>query len=182
MTRPPFGFGPADRPDDEGGQGDDPFGLSAMFGGAGGPFGGDMGSVFAQMQKLMSWSGGPVNWDLAGEVATGATRTGDEPVTAEQAREVADACRLADLWLDPVTTLPGSGAEPQSWTRTGWVTSTTPAWRQLVDPVAGRVVASMGTALEQGLGSGLGDCPRRSPGCSAGSVERAAAGSGRCAA
>ena len=154
MTRPPFGFGPPDRPDEPGG-GDDPFGLSAMFGGAGGPFGGDMGSVFAQMQKLMSWSGGPVNWDLADEVATGATRGDDVPVTAEQAREVADACRLADLWLDPVTTLPGSGAEPQAWTRTGWVAATTPAWRNLVDPVAGRVVGAMGTALEQGLGQGL---------------------------
>jgi putative hydrolase len=154
VTRPPFGFGPPDRPDEPGG-GDDPFGLSAMFGGAGGPFGGDMGSVFAQMQKLMSWSGGPVNWDLADEVATGATRGDDVPVTAEQAREVADACRLADLWLDPVTTLPGSGAEPQAWTRTGWVAATTPAWRNLVDPVAGRVVGAMGTALEQGLGQGL---------------------------
>ena len=151
MTRPPFGFGPADRPEEPGG-GDDPFGLSAMFGGAGGPFGGDMGSVFAQMQKLMSWSGGPVNWDLADEVATGATRAKDEPVTAEQARQVVEACRLADLWLDPVTTLPASGAEPQAWTRTGWVSSTTPAWRALVDPVAGRVVGAMGTALEQGLG------------------------------
>ena len=159
MTRPPFGFGPADRPDDEGGSGDDPFGLSAMFGGAGGPFGGDMGSVFAQMQKLMSWSGGPVNWDLADEVATGATRSDDAPVTPEQARQVADACRLADHWLDPVTTLPGSAAEPQAWTRTGWVTSTTPSWRALVDPVAGRVVGAMGTALEQGLGGSLGDLP-----------------------
>ncbi|CAA9345528.1 MAG: Uncharacterized protein SCO5199 [uncultured Frankineae bacterium] len=154
MTRPPFGFGPADRPDEPGG-GDDPFGLSAMFGGAGGPFGGDMGSVFAQMQKLMSWTGGPVNWDLANEVATGATRPDDVPVTAEQAREVAEACRLADLWLDAATTLPASGSEPQAWTRTGWVASTTPAWRSLVDPVAGRVVAAMGTALEQGLSGAL---------------------------
>ncbi len=93
MTRPPFGFGPSDRPDEPGG-GDDPFGLSAMFGGAGGPFGGDMGSVFAQMQKLMSWTGGPVNWDLADEVATGSTRPDDVAVTAEQTRQVADACRL----------------------------------------------------------------------------------------
>jgi putative hydrolase len=152
MTRPPFGFGPPDRPDEPGG-GDDPFGLSAMFGGAGGPFGGgDMASVFAQLQKLMSWSGGPVNWDLADEVATGATRAQDEPVTSEQARQVVEACRLADLWLDPVTTLPAGGAAPQAWTRTGWVASTTPAWRALVDPVAGRVVGAMGTALEQGLG------------------------------
>ena len=157
MTRPPFGFGPPDRPDEpDGGGDDDPFGLSAMLGGAGGPFAGGMGEVFAQMQKLMSWRGGPVNWDLAGEVATGATRPDDVPVTPEQTREVAEACRLADVWLDPVTTLPASGAEAQAWTRTGWVTSTTPAWRQLVDPVAGRVVGAMGKALEQGLETGMG--------------------------
>jgi putative hydrolase len=154
MTRPPFGFGPGDRPDEPSG-GDDPFGLSAMFGGAGGPFGGgDMGAVFAQLQRLMSWSGGPVNWDLATEVATGATRSDDRPVTAAEEREIAEACRLADLWLDPVTTLPAVGATPQSWTRTGWFESTLPSWRSLVDPVAGRVVGAMGTALEQGLGSG----------------------------
>lgn len=159
MTRPPFGFGPNDRPDDPEGEGNDPFGLSAMFGGAGGPFGGDMGAVFAQMQRLMSWSGGPVNWDLATEVATGATRADDVPVTAEQEREIADACRLGDLWLDPVTELPAGGAAPQAWTRTGWVQSTTPAWRALVDPVAGRVVDAMGGALEQGLAGGLEGAP-----------------------
>ena len=161
MTRPPFGFGPPDRPDEPGdggdGGGDDPFGLSAMFGGAGGPFAGGMGDVLAQMQKLMSWRGGPVNWDLAGEVASGATRPDDVAVTAAQNREVAEACRLADVWLDPVTTLPASGVEAQAWTRTGWVTSTTPAWRQLVDPVAGRVVGAMGKALEQGMAGGLGE-------------------------
>ena len=152
MTRPPFGFGPSNRPDEPDDDGD-PFGLSAMFGGAGGPFGGgDMASVLAQMQKLMSWTGGPVNWDLATEVATGATRAKDRPVTDAESREVADACRLADLWLDGATTLPASGAAPQAWTRTGWVESTLPAWRSLVDPVAGRVVEAMGKALEQGLG------------------------------
>jgi putative hydrolase len=154
VTRPPFGFGPGDRPD-EPSEGNDPFGLSAMFGGAGGPFGGDMGAVFAQLQRLMSWTGGPVNWDLATEVATGATRAEDRPVTAVEEREITEACRLADLWLDPVTTLPAGSASPQAWTRTGWVESTLPSWRSLVDPVAGRVVKAMGGALEQGLAGGL---------------------------
>jgi putative hydrolase len=122
-----------------------------------------MGSVFAQMQKLMSWTGGPVNWDLADEVATGATRPDDVPVTAEQTRQVTEACRLADVWLDAATTFPAGGAEPQAWTRTGWVSSTTPAWRALVDPVAGRVVGAMGTALEQGLGGAAGGLPEGLP-------------------
>jgi putative hydrolase len=154
VSRPPFGFGPPDRPDDPEGSGNnpfgsggnDPFGLSAMFGG---------GDVFATLSRLMSWTGGPVNWDLATQVAETAAREGDRPVTAVEAREVSEACRLADLWLDPVTSLPAGGAEARAWTRTGWLTSTLPAWRQLVDPVAARVVTAMGGALEQGLSSGM---------------------------
>jgi putative hydrolase len=124
----------------------DPFGLSRMFGGTG-------GDLFAQLQRLLSWSGGPVNWDLAREVAESAARTGDQPVTPEQVKEVAEAGRLADHWLDPVTTLPAAGGEIAAWTRTGWLTTTLHTWRQLVDPVAARVTEAMGSALEQGMSS-----------------------------
>jgi putative hydrolase len=155
MTRPPFGFGPSDRPD-EPDRPDDPFGLGALFGGgAGGGGAGDLGGVFASLQRLMSWTGGPVNWDLAAEVATGATRASDRPVTPEEAEQVAEACRLADLWLDGVTDLPAARGAAQAWTRTGWVEDTLPAWRQLVDPVAGRVVAAMTETLTKGLSEGL---------------------------
>ena len=146
MTRPPFGFGPS------GGSGEDPegdpFGLSRLFGGA---LGGGGGDLFAQLQKLMSWTGGPVNWDLAREVALGAAKEADRAVTPDEAREVADAGRLADVWLDGVTTLPAGGTEPQAWTRTQWLDSTQASWRQLVDPVAGRVTAAMGEAMAKGL-------------------------------
>ncbi len=126
----------------------DPFGLSKMFGGA---FGGNAGDLFGQLQKLMSWTGGPVNWDLAREVATGALGADDPTVTAEQTREVSDAVRLADVWLDGVTALPSGGQEPQAWSRTAWLEATLPSWRTLVDPVAGRVTAAMGQAMQQGL-------------------------------
>ncbi len=157
VTRPPFGFGP---PSGSGeGSGDDgepdpndPFGLSKMLGGTfGGMFGGNPGDLFGQLQKLMSWSGGPVNWDLAKEVAAGALKDADVPLTADQTREVADAGRLADVWLDPVTSLPAAGQEPQAWSRLAWLEATLPSWRQLVDPVAGRVTAAMGQAMQQGL-------------------------------
>jgi len=153
MTRPPFGYGPGDRPE-EPDEGDDPFGLSKMLGGM---FGGAGGAdVFAQLSGLMSWSGGPVNWDLATSTATAALGDRDPAVTAEQLREVVDACRLADVWLEPVTTLPGSGGVAQAWTRREWLEKTQPAWRQLVDPVAGRVVTAMGSAMETGMADGFG--------------------------
>ena len=156
MTRPPFGFGPADRPDDPGGEGNnpgDPFGLSAMFGGQGSAGGGDL---FAQLSQLMSWTGGPVNWDLATSVATSTATATDRPITRDESTAVAAACRLADHWLDPVTTLPGSGGEGRALTRLGWIEATLPAWRSLVDPVATRVVAAMGGAMEKGLQGGFG--------------------------
>jgi putative hydrolase len=143
MTRPPFGFGSSEGDDEP--DPNDPFGLAKMFGAQAG------GDVFAQLQRLMSWTGGPVNWDLATDVARTALKDDDRPVTAEETREIAEAGRLADIWLDPVTTLPAAGGEPQAWSRTGWLEGTLAAWRQLVDPVAGRVTAAMGGALEQGL-------------------------------
>jgi putative hydrolase len=167
VTRPPFGFGPSGRPEEPEEPGDDPFGLGALLGGMGGAGGaGDLGGMFAQLQKLMSWSGGPVNWDLATEVATTASRQQDRPVTAAETAEVVEACRLADLWLDGVTGLPAVGGTAQAWTRTGWVEDTLPAWRQLVDPVAGRVVDAMTGTIEKGLTdslSGEGGLPEGLP-------------------
>ena len=159
MTRPPFGFGPGDRPDEPDDSGEDPLGIAKMFGGlfGAGPGGGG-GELLGQLSSLMSWSGGPVNWDLATSIASGATPAGaDDEISPEDAAAVADACRLADLWLDPLTTLPGSGGTGQAWTRAAWLSATRPAWRQLVDPVAGRVVAAMGSAMERGLAGGFGD-------------------------
>ncbi|MCU1595053.1 MAG: hypothetical protein JWO12_2445 [Frankiales bacterium] len=142
MTRPPFGFGPGSGD----GTGDDPFGLAGMFG----------GDFMAQISKMMSWSGGPVNWDLATEVATNALRADDRAVTPAEQVEIADAGRLADVWLDPLTTLPAAAGEPAAWSRAAWLEGTIEAWKQLVDPVAGRVTAAMGGALEKGLsGDGL---------------------------
>ena len=192
MTRPPFGFGPADRPDEPEGNGDnDPFGLAAMFGGTpfanalfGSNLGGDSpagslpggGDLFASLQQVMSWQGGPVNWDLAVQIARSALQNGAQPghqsgdqsetaatppvdpdpvVTAADTQAVVDACRLADLWLDPLTTLPASAGEAQALTRQQWIDTTLPAWKKLVEPVASRVVAAMRTALEGGLAGGL---------------------------
>jgi putative hydrolase len=121
----------------------DPLGLGRLFG----------PDMMNQLQRLLSWSGGPVNWDLATDVARQALDADDPEVTTEQARGIAEAGRLADVWLDGLTTLPSAGGETQAWTRRAWLASTLPAWKQLVDPVAGRVTAALGTAVETGLQS-----------------------------
>src|SRR5215204_1723445 len=160
MSDVPFGFGlPGDRDPDrrEGSGGDpaggDPFGLGALFGGMAG--GGSPEDVlgkmplFAELQRLMNWTGGPVNWDLARQGAISQLAVGHQPTSDAERTAVAEALRLADLWLDQVTELPSGIERTAAWSRVEWVEQTLPAWGALIDPLAEKVVAAMTSALPQ---------------------------------
>jgi putative hydrolase len=135
--------------------GNDPFGLGALFGPMGGvgPGAGNPADLlgkmplFAELQKLMSWSGGPVNWDLARQGAISQLAPGHQPTSAAEQAAVSEALRLADLWLDQVTELPSGIDRGLAWSRVEWVEQTLPAWTALIDPLAERVVAAMTSAL-----------------------------------
>src|SRR5687768_18597949 len=100
---------------------DFPFGFSP----GGGEFPGDLSKipVFAELQRLMSSAGGPVNWELARQLATAGAGEGDTEVTATDTAETADALRLADVWLDPMTSLPSGATSAEAWSRVRWVDS-----------------------------------------------------------
>ncbi len=164
MSNHPFGFNPGPSDDDEGGSdtgstaggstpagaGADPF--AAMLGGNPG----DLGAAFQRLGQLLSWQGGPVNWDLARDLARQAvSAAGDRSVSAAERDEVLASMRLAELWLDPVTAFAAGATSVSAWSRAEWVEQTLPSWRQLVDPVAGRVVDAM-AALLQGDGGAMG--------------------------
>ncbi len=103
--------------------------------------------LFAELQKLLSWQGGPVNWDLAKQTAVSQLAGVDSPVAAGDKASVTEAVRLADLWLDTATGLPSGVSSVEAWSRIDWVERTLPVWSALCDPVAARVVAAMGSAL-----------------------------------
>jgi putative hydrolase len=161
MTDLPFGFGLPDRdperkPGEEGASahgpgGSDPFGFGALFGGAPGSGAPEelLGKMplFAELQKLMTWSGGPVNWDLARQGAISLLATGTQPTSRAEQTAAAEALRLADLWLDQVTELPSGIDRPLAWSRVEWVEQTLPAWSALIDPLAERVVGAMTSVI-----------------------------------
>ena len=67
-------------------------------------------------------------------------------------QQVTDALRLADLWLEDVTSFP-SGIRPvQAWSRSEWVEATMPVWSKLCDPIAERAVDAMGGMLTEDPG------------------------------
>ncbi|MEC4573474.1 zinc-dependent metalloprotease [Streptomyces virginiae] len=182
MSDTPFGFGlPPEEPDngdegkkkgDQGGQGGpaNPFGFPGMgLPGAGGPGGADnpfaamfgsmnpndLGAAFQQLGQMLSYEGGPVNWDMAKNIARQTVAQGtadgvkDTSVGIAERSAVEEAVRLADHWLDGVTSLPSGAPTAVAWSRAEWVEATLPVWKELVDPVAERVGAAMGGVLPE---------------------------------
>jgi putative hydrolase len=180
MSEPPFGFGKPDQPGDDAGRGQGGSGGSGSGGsggsggpvgppGAGGPFGDpqQFADALRQFADLMSYQGGPVNWDLAKNAARQAiVAKGDPSVLANERTAVVDAVRLADLWLEDATSLPSGIRTVQAWSRSEWVEATMPVWQTLCEPIAERAVDTMGglltvsdadlEALTGGAGAGIG--------------------------
>ncbi|MGN9906375.1 zinc-dependent metalloprotease [Phytohabitans sp. LJ34] len=104
-----------------------------------------MQQFMAQLQQLLASPGsGPVNWDLARQVAVSQLGSADPAVNIYERNEVDEALRLADLWLEPAAALPSGIRTSVAWTRNEWIYNTLDVWRKLCDPVAGRMVAAMG--------------------------------------
>jgi putative hydrolase len=161
MADRPFGFGLPDKPEDQGGQGsgagsggsgaDGPMGPGGpggdpAFPGAGGPFGDpqQFADALRQFADMLSWRGGPVNWDLAKNVARHAiVAAGDPSVLDAQRRDVTEAIRLADLWLDEATSFPSGIRKIEAWSRSEWLEATFPVWSKLCDPIAAKGVEAM---------------------------------------
>jgi putative hydrolase len=163
MADRPFGFGLPDKPEDRGGsgsggsggQGGGGFpgggfpGGGGPFPGGGGPFGGmgdpqQFADALRQFADMLSYRGGPVNWDLAKNVARHAiVAAGDPSVLDAQRREVTEAIRLADLWLDETTAFPSGIRKIEAWSRSEWLEATFPVWAKLCDPIAAKGVEAM---------------------------------------
>ena len=103
-----------------------------------------LGQMLSQAQ---SSGGGPVNYDLAAQMAHQQLAATTSSLTARQRAAVSDAVKLAELWLDAATDFPAGATEAKGWSATEWVDASLPTWRRLCDPVAQRVA----TAWVEGL-------------------------------
>lgn len=150
MTNLPFGFGPSD-PDEHGentpfGQGgDNPFGGPGAF-----DFG-QLGQMLSQLGQMLSQAGssaGPVNYDLAKQIAVQRlTPSGLGGADAADTEKVNEAVHLAEQWLDPVTALPAGAKRAEAWSARDWVERTLSTWQRLCDPVARQVSGAWVEAL-----------------------------------
>ncbi len=166
MSDTPFGFGPADRdrdddnkPERPGEDPQDPFGFGNLpgmppggfpglpgmpgMGGAGGFDVSQLGQMLTQLGQMLSQAqntgGGPVNYDLAAQLAHQHLAAKTSSLTGAQRAGVSDALKLAELWLDAATDFPAGATEHKAWSATEWVDASMRTWKRLCDPVAQRV-------------------------------------------
>jgi putative hydrolase len=137
--------------------------------------------LFREFARLMATGSGPVNWELARQVAVataaGADTFGMTPqlpspaatLDPGEARAWDDRLRLAELWVDPATSLPGGGvalsARPLS--RPDWAEAVLPGFAPLVEPSARRMTEALGSDAAAGM-PGAGDMVGRLGGLLAG--------------
>lgn len=127
------------------------------FQGAFGPFDPrGLGNVpaFREFAKLLSWRGGPVNWDLARQMAQGVAGEPQLAIGVDADEEAwKDAVRVAESWLDEHTSLPAVEGPARAYTAAEWVTEVTSSegLGRYVEPVANGMQSALGKGLPEGM-------------------------------
>ena len=129
-------------------------------GGFGFPFGMDPESLrdaplFQEMQRVMSASSGPVNWELARQVAVAAAAEAgeDRDATDEDRHMFEEAARVAELHVAKFTGLeaPTDVAEVRAVRRAEWIGANTENLAGLLEPAAQRIGESMNLAQREAM-------------------------------
>lgn len=142
--------------------------MSDPFGGGFDPKMFEQVPLFRELAKVMSWTGGPVNWDLARQTAASLVAPGAARSDRDQ-REFADAVRASELWLDQATGLPAIDGpvlalRPDEWAHQA---TTRAGLGTLVEPVAAGMSQAMSGGLPEQMQAldarpGFGDALRQS--------------------
>jgi len=111
-----------------------------------------LGQMLTQLGQMLSHSSGtsgPVNYDLAKQLAMQqlSASGGSVDPSAGELAAITDSVRLAELWLDAATTLPAGITSVQAWSPWQWVEHTLPTWQRLCDPVARRFASAWTDAM-----------------------------------
>jgi putative hydrolase len=116
--------------------------------------------LFRELQRVMSSSSGPVNWELARQVGVAnAVEAGPdtEPSDADR-RQLDDAVRVAELQVARFTGLsaPADVAQVRAVRRAEWVNANAESLKALLEPAARRLSAAIEESAGQQLSAEVG--------------------------
>ncbi|MHB8513743.1 MAG: zinc-dependent metalloprotease [Actinomycetota bacterium] len=111
--------------------------------------------LFAELQKVLSWTGGPVNWDLARQIAVATAASQEQTHAIDESRksELAEDARIAEMWIAQATPIaPAPSVRPvRAMTPAQWAEFACSAYRELIDPIAQKVSASMPGSVDASM-------------------------------
>lgn len=127
----------------------------SQFGGAGGgQF--DFSLMMAQVEQAMAAMAGRtdqsgIDWTQAKSTARHVVAAaGSDPTpTPAQQRQVAEADRLAGLWLDQSTNFEQLLKQPAAWSRAEWVEHTMESWKTVAEPIVTRLADALAGSFSQ---------------------------------
>ena len=112
--------------------------------------------LFRELQRVMSSSSGPVNWEMARQIGIANAQEGrDDPApTDEDRRGFEESVRVAEMHVARFTGLeaPTDVVEIRTVRRADWVNASTQSLRELVEPAAARMATAMSEATREALG------------------------------
>lgn len=160
MADLPFGFSGGDDPDRDK-RGKDPdsgdeHSRPDPLGAGGGEFNvADLGQLFTQLGQMFSGAAmssgqgsGPVNYDLARQLASRSIGF-VKPIPDATSSAISDAVHLAETWLDGVSALPAGTTKAVGWTSQDWIDNTLDTWKRLCDPMAEQISKVWASALPE---------------------------------
>lgn len=115
-----------------------------------------MGQVQAMFSAMQTQGDETVNWEMSKNAAVSALGNDDAAVTPVEAKQIDDALRLAEMWLNEATSFEALGTIGQGLSRKQWIEQTFDSWQRLTGPVAESVGRAMAQVVRQQLEEGGG--------------------------
>ncbi|GAB2492888.1 zinc-dependent metalloprotease [Luteococcus sediminum] len=120
----------------------------------------DLNQLMARLQQQMgafsqqTSEGSGVNWERTRHAArqVAASLGPDPSTTSQQQREVADAERLANLWLDEACDFGELPRGAAALSRAEWIEQTMPAWEKMTEPIVSNIASAMGNMMGGQMG------------------------------
>lgn len=115
--------------------------------------------LFRELQRLIASQAGPVNWEIAGQIARAVAGAGKPgPAAGPSERELFEAdCRAAELRVAQLTGLePTTASETMVVDRVQWADLNLSSFAPLIDRLAVRIGGQMQTPAPAGIMNALG--------------------------
>ncbi len=120
------------------------------------PFGDQLrdAPLFQELQRILFSSSGPVNWELARQIAVAsAAGSGDEEPRESDPQTFEEAARVAELHIERFTGLdaPSDVADVRAVRRAEWIQANVDSLRPLLEPAAEKLGAAVAEAQRESM-------------------------------